>query len=769
MAGFRAAFFLLLTPALFACGGARGSGPAEATSAPAAPKPTPVLAIRASEALAAELREGWFFRWAVSRLEGVRIEMGPEASGDAEVWLDRLPASPRVAAILKGLPIEVGKDGIVLGGTPYPDPSRALAVRLPEAAKPTWILVGGASDSLIELADNVLFRLSASLSGQGRGRRRAPLEVDYLLRETPWMQRSGRWARAADGGWTLDRATERDDFADWDRRFAEMAPIRGERVVLLVPPASSASSSNRSRPELVRLAAELDRAVAEMAPRVPVAGPLIMPPVTVLVEPDYVAQGRHTGDIGEAVPGRRADLHLVYDSADLPAYRYALAKVLLARAGLAGKAPIALERGAALWLSRDWYGRTYSGWLPLLAAARVLPEAEEILAREEPADASAILWNPAAAAVIDRLPGETAAEKLEEYQLASAPSAERTAEILNSLRAGSNPPPSSSAPVRGEPLPFLKGISLSMLNTLEDGYHAPAIARQLDALTAMGANAVSLMPFASQRAPNQPELRFLNRGPGSETDIGLIHATRLARARQLHVLYKPHLWVSGGSWPGDVRMSSEQDWAAWWRSYRRYILHHAVLASWAGADLFSVGVELSKTVDREAEWRDLIAATRLFFPRAVTYSGNWYGDVENVKFWNRLDVVGIDSYFPLAASPQASRADLDKGAAEVAAKLAALSRRAGKPVLLTEMGFAAHKAAWVQPHTEGGEYSEEDQAVAYQALFKALGRQPWLAGTFVWKAFSGPMTDGGREADFRFIGRKAEGAVREYYGKNYTP
>jgi hypothetical protein len=760
MAGFRAPFFLLLTSVLLACGGARSSAPVEATSAPAASKPTPVLAIRASEALAAELREGSFFRWAVPRLEGVRIEAGPEASGDTEVWLDHLPVSPAVAASLKGLPVEVGKDGIVLGGTRYPDSSRALAVRLPEVAKPTWVLVGGTSGSLIDLADDVLFRLASSMTDpQGnnrRGRRRAPLEVDYLLRETQWMERSGRWARAAEGGWTLDRATERDDFADWDRRFAEMAPIRGERVVLLVPP------GERSRPELVRLAAELDRAVAEMAPRVPVAGPLIMPPVTVLVEPDYVAQGRHTGDIGEAVPGQRADLHLVYDSADLPAYRYALAKVLLDRAGLAGKVPIALERGAALWLSRDWYGRAYSGWLPLLAAARVLPEPGEILAREEPADASAILWTPAAAAVVERLPGETAAEKL-----ALAPSAEWTGEILNSLRAGSSPPLSSSGPVRGPSPPFFKGVSLAMMNSLELGYHSPSIGRQLDSLAAMGANSISLMPFASQRGPNEPELRFLNRGPGSETDIGLIHATRLARAHQLHVLYKPHLWVSGGSWPGDVRMSNDRDWTAWWRSYRRYILHHAVLASWAGADLFSVGVELSKTVDREAEWRDLIASTRLFFPRAVTYSGNWYGDVENVKFWDRLDYVGIDTYFPLAASPQASRADLDKGAAEVAAKLAALSRRAGRPVLLTEVGFAAHKAAWMAPHTEGGEYSEEDQAMAYQALFKALARQPWLAGTFVWKAFSGPASDSSHEADFRFIGRKAEGEIRKYFGKVY--
>jgi hypothetical protein len=134
-----------------------------------------------------------------------------------------------------------------------------------------------------------------------------------------------------------------------------------------------------------------------------------------------------------------------------------------------------------------------------------------------------------------------------------------------------------------------------------------------------------------------------------------------------------------------------------------------------------------------------------------------------VHFWDALDVIGIDSYYPLATSPQATRADLDRGAREIANRFAAASNRTGKKILLTEVGFAAHKAAWVAPHTEGGEPSEEDQAVAYQALFTALDRQPWLTGTFVWKAFSAPGADGRGEADFRFQGRKAERVIGRYY------
>jgi hypothetical protein len=562
---------------------------------------------------------------------------------------------------------------------------------------------------------------------------------------------------AASPAVTPPAARPGDDPADWDRTFAALVPIRGERVTLLVPP------GDRARPDLARLAADLDRAAAEMALRLP--GPPRAPekPVTVVVEPDAVAQGRHTGEIGEAVPGRRADLHLVWDSRDVGAYRYALARVLLARAGPAGasaKAPPWLQRGAALWLSGGWYGRPWRDWLPLFAAVRVLPTAEDLLAAADAPDASALLWTPAAAAVIDKLPGSTLAEKL-----AHPPSREAVAAILTQLSSLQNPKSKIQNPSHPPLPPFLAGISLAMLNRLETGYHAPTVAKQLDAFAALGANAVSLMPFAFQRAPDRPEMAYLNRHPGSETDTGLIHATRLAREQGFHVLYKPHLWISHGGWPGDVEMKSEEDWARWWQGYRRYVLHHAFLARWAGADLFSVGCELSKTVKREAEWRDLIAAVRLLYPGVVTYSGNWYGDLEGVHFWDALDVIGLDSYYPLSASPQATRADLDRGAHEIAQRFARAAQRTGKRVLLTEVGFAAHKAAWVAPHTEGGEYSEEDQALAYQALFAVLDRRPWLAGTFVWKAFSAPGGEGRGEADFRFQGRKAEKVIGEYYRK----
>lgn len=563
----------------------------------------------------------------------------------------------------------------------------------------------------------------------------------------------------------------RPEAAEVARSVAEAKSLGGARVKLLVPPEAPPN------PAWQKLAGDLDRDAESMARRIPYAAAA---PLRILLEKDHVEQGRRTGRVGEAVAGGgeggSADLHLVFDPRDGFAYRFALAERLLARAGYEPRLPPWLRRGAALWLegeAGDWYGRPYRDWLPLLAAADVFPEARELLAADDPGrNGSGPLWAPIAAAVIERLPGATIEQKAahlpDEARLAAL-----LAEIARSAAApGLSTPAKNLAAARRRPLAarFLRGVSLAMSNRLEGGYHAPGLGEQLAALQRLGADAVSLMPFAFQRDPRSPALAFVARSPAGETDIGLIHATRLARSHGLRVLYKPHVWVGHDAWSGEIEMKSEGDWKAWFRAYRLYAVHHALLAGWAGADLYSAGCELSKTTPREAEWRALIRAVRAFFPGAVTYSSNWYGELEGIRFWSDLDAVGVDAYFPLSASPQASERELARGADEIAARLRAVGRRTGLPILLTEVGFAARERAWIEPHTEGGEYSEEDQARAYRALFRGLGRPSWLAGTFVWKAFSAPGGGSrgapqgiGPRADFRFQGRKAEAEIRAYY------
>ncbi len=532
--------------------------------------------------------------------------------------------------------------------------------------------------------------------------------------------------------------------------FTVGAAAAAAPTVLVTPLAGVAASS-----EIAILERDLDRTATAMLPRLPLS---LEAPIRVALEPDYVQQIVHTGAVGEAVPASSTgyDLHLVLTPEDGDAYRYQLGRRLVVRTGLA--LPPWLERGAALWLAGGWYGRPWRDWLPDLVAAEVLPSADELLASELQRDGSEVLWAPVAAAVIDVLPGETLRAKLGRGVEGAAVA--RALAKLASARAPTAPPVPTSLVVAE-----FRGVSFAMLNRPDQGYHAPSIEGQLARLRALGTNSVSIMPFAFMRQPDAPGLGFIHWRPSGETDIGCLHAARRAHAQGLSVLWKPQVWVGHSSWPGEVAMTDEAAWAAWWRSYRRFIVHHAVLARFARAEVLSLGVELDRTLGRGTDWRQLIDAVRRIYPGALTYASNWYGGLEAVPFWDRLDLVGVDAYFPLAAGEEASAAELAAGAQRVAERLAALARSTGRRVLLTEVGFAARRAAWQSPHEEGGTFSGEDQARSYRALFAALAGQPWLAGVYVWKAMSAEVGPRPGDADFLFLGRPAEEEVRRFFAR----
>ena len=137
--------------------------------------------------------------------------------------------------------------------------------------------------------------------------------------------------------------------------------------------------------------------------------------------------------------------------------------------------------------------------------------------------------------------------------------------------------------------------------------------------------------------------------------------------------------------------------------YRRYVLHHALLARWAGADLFCVGVELSKTSGREAEWRDLIAAVRLFFPGRRDLRRQLVRRPGDREFLGPSGFHRRRHLFPAGRRAWApGRPEIAKGARQVAERLARASRRFGKPVLLTEVGFAAQREALDGAPRRGG-------------------------------------------------------------------
>jgi hypothetical protein len=266
-----------------------------------------------------------------------------------------------------------------------------------------------------------------------------------------------------------------------------------------------------------------------------------------------------------------------------------------------------------------------------------------------------------------------------------------------------------------------------------------------------GINAVALVPygFASGKPPH---IHF----PGSlETDEGLEIISRVAHARGMKVLLKPGMWIGGGGYAGDLEFPSAEDRAQWFDQYQVFLEHYAVLAKQIHADIFCVGGEFSKLSPYDTEWRRLIARVRELYPGPLTYAANHGAEFENMTFWDALDYVGLQEYYPLPD-------DLSTDA--LVQKVEAVQRKFQRPVIFTEAGFPSLNGANRKPweDSRGRNLSPELQARCYEAVLRAFYSKPWFQGVYWWKVgtngYGGPK-DGSHTA----WGKPAMEVVARYY------
>ncbi len=299
---------------------------------------------------------------------------------------------------------------------------------------------------------------------------------------------------------------------------------------------------------------------------------------------------------------------------------------------------------------------------------------------------------------------------------------------------------------------------------------------QLLPLRELGVDWISQTPFGWSPSLAAPEVRLATtRALWGETDEGLAETARLARALGIKTLLKPHLWVRGG-WVGDIEMKSEADWEAWFRSYQAFILHYAELAQREGLEGLAVGTELRQVVRRTDDWRRLIRRVRGAYRGPLTYCANW-GEEEEVAFWDDLDFVGVQAYYPLTDAPHPTLGQLRDGWGPIVARLGALAHRTGKPIVFTEVGYKSVAGSVAAPWKWdfAGALDLDLQRDAYRAMFTSLWSQPWFRGTFLWKWHPDPAARDSwwrRRApdriqrDFTPQGKPALEVVREFYSRS---
>ena len=288
------------------------------------------------------------------------------------------------------------------------------------------------------------------------------------------------------------------------------------------------------------------------------------------------------------------------------------------------------------------------------------------------------------------------------------------------------------------------------------------------------------MPFGWQAGATEPVIRTNTARPTGrwglwgESDAGLLYTAQLARQHGIRTLLKPHLWVRGhSSWPGDINMSSAADWNTWFTSYSGFILHYAQLAETAHFDGLCIGTELLHATEpaHEKAWRGLIRQIRRVYHGPLTYAANWSGEYQQIQFWDALDYVGIQAYFPLTIASSPSLDTLLQGWQPHLRKLAVWQKKIKKPIVFTEIGYkttpdaAARPWEWPERLSAFAAPDEATQARCYEAMFRACWGLPWLKGMFIWKWYPGLQADGSarRHADFTPQHKPAETVLARWY------
>jgi hypothetical protein len=306
------------------------------------------------------------------------------------------------------------------------------------------------------------------------------------------------------------------------------------------------------------------------------------------------------------------------------------------------------------------------------------------------------------------------------------------------------------------------------------GYGSKRADMALTEIAYLGSNWISLTPFGRMDDLDSTEIQHDFEIP-VERNEKLIAKT-IARAHELglKVALIPHVYVMSGGWRGRILPKDDEGVEQWFRSYEQFLLRFALLAQETGADLFSIGVEFGSTTNYfEDRWRRVIELVRSTYSGAITYSANW-DEVEFVPFWDALDYIGLNAFWPIARKPGEGFLEMRRNAVSISRDLEVLAIYWNRPILFTEFGIKSARdsaiAPWEWPeHSKNLVYDEEYQAQSYDAVLDVMTEKPWFKGLFIWKFICDPY-DETQEARTGFSPRNklAEGVLFRWYHKRWN-
>lgn len=284
--------------------------------------------------------------------------------------------------------------------------------------------------------------------------------------------------------------------------------------------------------------------------------------------------------------------------------------------------------------------------------------------------------------------------------------------------------------------------------------------------TQIGNTWVALVVFEYQSTPTSydigPNTTGVNPLTGgawstSSTEEDLREGMRDARLHGMKIMLKPHVDVYSGEWRALIRPDSQGNW---FRAYTVMMVRYARLAAEFSVDLLCIGTEFVVATQPQytSSWNAVIDSVQSYYHGKLTYAANWSGafaagitgpEFEHITFWDRLDYIGVDAYYPLTSSANDPLPPVEVAVTRMRSpqqSIGTVASRWRKPVVITEIGIQSVQGALASPwdfslgRVPGAVPDNAAQELYYRVMIEALGKQSWCIGMFWWNWDSVPTS-----------------------------
>lgn len=286
----------------------------------------------------------------------------------------------------------------------------------------------------------------------------------------------------------------------------------------------------------------------------------------------------------------------------------------------------------------------------------------------------------------------------------------------------------------------------------------------------INANWISLCPWAFI-APGEPNVFFnIQDNYWGDRPENMKQLIDEARKQDLNILLKPHVWVNGHGWPGDYDLN-ETGWYFWEVNYASFVIEMARFAEENKIEMYCIGVEFKTAIQKRPEfWENLIEQVREVYSGELIYAANW-DNYLHIPFWDKLDYIGIDAYFPLSPESTPDKEKLKNKWSREIKLMSKLAEKHKRKVIFTEYGYRSiNQTAWKQWEIENIspdiKPNMQAQVNAYEALYESVWDEPWYAGGFIWKWYIDNSEAGGlKHSGYTPQNKPVEKIIKQWYSK----